>query len=76
MHACSGEGSALKCIHLNLNLNGRQGPNRWRDQLLPEVILNEWIKNKNFPEADWSRSTDGSSDKADGKDHESDKLYT
>ena len=57
-------------------MNGRQGPNRWRDQLLPEVILNEWIKNKNFPEADWSRSTDGSSDKADGKDHESGKLYT
>ena len=66
-------------FYLNLYLNGRQGPNRWRDQLLPEAILNEWIKSKNFPEADWSKSTDGSSVKIDGKDHDlkqNGKLYT
>jgi hypothetical protein len=39
--------------------NGRRGPNRWRDQLLPEDILNDWIKGKNIPEAQWT-STDGS----------------
>ena len=50
-----------------VNFINRQGPNKWRDQLLPEDILNDWIKSKNFPEAQWS--VDGDSVIIDGYKH-------
>ncbi len=54
---------------LNLNFNGRRGPSRWHDQLLPEDILNDWIKSKNFPEAQWT-TTDGRSVVVDGNSYD------
>ena len=31
----------------------RKGPNKWRDRVLPVQILDEWVKSKNFPQAEW-----------------------
>ena len=32
----------------------RDGPNKWRDQSLPVDILNEWLKVKSYPDAEWA----------------------
>ena len=33
----------------------RRGPNKWRDQFLPVEILDEWIKAKGLPPAEWAK---------------------
>jgi hypothetical protein len=32
----------------------RHGPNKWRDRLLPVEILDDWIKAKDLPPAEWA----------------------
>ena len=32
----------------------RRGPNKWRDFLLPCEILENWCREKNFPDPEWS----------------------
>ena len=45
--------------YCSLWLFTRRGPNKWRDQFLPVEILDDWIKAKGLPPAEWA--TDGKS---------------
>ena len=61
--------SSIPCMHCNacaLKFNScgtnlcsvlyyRRGPNKWRDQFLPVEILDEWIKAKGLPPAEWAK---------------------
>ena len=42
----------------------RRGPNKWRDAFLPIDLLDDWIKSKGLPEAEWA--PDGKSVTIDG----------
>ena len=35
--------------------HSRKGPNKWRDRVLPVEILDDWIKSKNYPPAEWEK---------------------
>ena len=56
----------MTCMVFFLILNNRRGPNKWRDQLLPDKILSERMNGKIL------QSGNGSSV---GNEHQSDKLY-
>ena len=42
----------------------RRGPTKWRDGFLPMDLLDDWIKSKGLPEAEWA--PDGRSVTIDG----------
>ncbi len=46
-------GQLLLISSINVLCNIRKGPNKWRDRLLPVQILDEWVKSKNYPMAEW-----------------------
>ena len=41
----------------------RRGPNKWRDCFLPKDILDDWIKAKGLPPAEWDGTTSVTIDK-------------
>ena len=45
----------------------RRGPNMWRDQFLPMDILDDWIKAKGLPAAQWA--PDGNSVTIDSQEY-------
>lgn len=41
-------------MFVNLFFIDRRGPNKWRDGQLPVNILNDWIKIRGLPDAEWA----------------------
>ena len=44
----------VTCVTCSLYVCFRRGPNKWRDQFLPIDILDDWIKAKGLPPAQWA----------------------
>ena len=52
----------------------RRGPNKWRDSTYPVEILNDWVRAKDFPEAEWTSDLKSASVTIDGKTYTLDQF--